>query len=373
MDWKKNKKLQDKAIKVLKKITDAGFSAYIVGGFVRDTKLKRIATDIDITTNAKPKDIREIFKNNYCTTEEYGSITVEVQGVYFEITTFRKEISYEDNRKPVEFIYIDTLEEDLKRRDFRINTLCMDKTGKIIDYLNAQQDLEDKIIHTVGEAKQKLREDSLRILRAIRFATVLDFKLSEEVKVAILENRYLLKSLSYERKKEELEKIFTSKNVENGIRLLLELGLDEYLELPKLKELSYVKDLCGIWALLNPEKYPFSKNEKELMKKIKAAYQEANLQDSLTLYQYDLYTIMVASDMKNYNKKEMIKKYNRLPIHKRSDLAIKGEEIIALLSIEKGPIINEILTDLETQVLRKSIKNKNLDLKKYIVKHYKKC
>lgn len=369
---KKQRRLQENALKVLKKIEDYGYKAYIVGGFVRDLKLKRKTLDVDIATNATPKELKEIFKDNFLPHEEYGSIAVGIQGIYYEITTFRKEITYKDNRKPIEFDYIDNLEEDLQRRDFIINTLCMDKSGKIIDHLGAMKDIKEKTIRTVGNSNDKFNQDVLRILRAIRFATVLNFKLSDEIKKAILENKYLLKNLSLDRKKKELEKIFTSKNVKYGIDLILELGLDEYLELPKLKDLTYFGDLCGIWSYLEPNDYPFTKNERQIISKIKSASGK-DLKNPLVLYEYDPYILMVAADMSNQNKKEVLKRYSHLPIKSRKELELDGEEIMKLLSIEEGPLIKEILKDIETQVLRKKVKNKKLDLKKYVVKHYKKC
>lgn len=373
MNKRNIEKRKEKALKMLKKLESEGYQAYIVGGFVRDLKLKRETLDIDITTNATPKKLREIFQEACLPKEEYGSITVYFEGIYFEITTFRKEIMYKDNRRPVEFKYIDNLEEDLLRRDFLMNTLCMDKTGKIIDKLGAVKDIEKKVIHTVGNANEKLKEDALRILRAIRFATVLNFKLSDEVRNAILEHKHLIKNLSYERKKQELEKIFTSPNAKYGINLIKELGLIEYLELKNLEYLTYYGDLCGIWTLLDTKNYPFTKNEKELMRKIESALLEEDLKNPLTLYKYDLYPLMVASDIRKLSKKEITKRHNHLPIHNRSDLEITTEEILKLLEIEQGPILKQIYEDLERQVLMKRLKNKNLDLKKYVVKHYKKC
>ena len=161
--------MYNSAIKVLKMLEEHGFKAYIVGGFVRDLIINRKSSDIDICTNAKPKEIKEIFKNVILKKEQYGSVTLVINQVTFEITTFRKDLKYENNRLPVKIKYINSLQEDLKRRDFTMNTICMDSNGNIIDMLNAKADLENKIIKTVGPARVKLSEDSLRILRAIRF------------------------------------------------------------------------------------------------------------------------------------------------------------------------------------------------------------
>ena len=205
--------MYNSAIKVLKMLEEHGFKAYIVGGFVRDLIINRKSSDIDICTNAKPKEIKEIFKNVILKKEQYGSVTLVINQVTFEITTFRK---------------------DLKRRDFTMNTICMDSNGNIIDMLNAKADLENKIIKTVGPARVKLSEDSLRILRAIRFSTILDFDLDKDLIKYIVKYKKLLRKLSYYRKKEELDKIFSSPNKKKGINLFIELDLFDDLDILRL-------------------------------------------------------------------------------------------------------------------------------------------
>ena len=238
------------ALKIINKLEENGYIAYIVGGFVRDYILGINSTDVDIATTATPKEIMEIFQLNALPKEEYGSITLYIKNDRFEITTFRKEIKYLNNRKPIEFEYINSLLEDLNRRDFTINTLCMDKNGNIIDLLGGKKDIEKKIINTVGDSNYKFSQDSLRILRAIRFATNLNFSLSEEVKSAIINNKSLLRKLSFSRKKQELDKIFSSKNSKYGVDLLLELKLDEDLEIYNLDRINLNNDIIGIWASL---------------------------------------------------------------------------------------------------------------------------
>ena len=161
----------EKALEVLKKLNENGYEAYIVGGFVRDTLLNRKTNDIDICTSATPKEILEIFDNVMVSDMQYGSVVVAYKGYNFDITTFRKEIKYEGNRKPVKIKYIKNIKKDLLRRDFTINTLCMNSSGEIIDKLNISNDLENKKLKTVGNPKYRIKEDSLRILRCIRFAT----------------------------------------------------------------------------------------------------------------------------------------------------------------------------------------------------------
>jgi len=363
----------DIALKLLSELTSRSYKAYIVGGFVRDYILGIDSNDIDITTNATPKEIKEIFEDSCLPNEDYGSVTVVWRGVRFEITTFRKEIEYLNNRKPVEIRYIDDLMTDLLRRDFTINTICMDSDGNILDYLDGRKDIDNRIINTVGDAKDKFIEDSLRILRAIRFATILNFELSDEVKRAIIDTRYLLKKLSYYRKKSELEKIFTSPNKNNGIKLLLELGLDKELELPKLKELSETEttSLIGIWSFLNvTDKYPFNKNELDLIKNINKVY-ELNNMDPYTLYKYGLYVNSVAGEMKGMDIKKITEAYANLKIHSSSDINIDSGTIMDILHKKPGKYLKDIYDDLENKILYRQLKNDNAIIRNYILENYK--
>ena len=362
--------MQEKALKVLEEITNKGYKAYIVGGFVRDYLLGIESNDIDITTNATPKELQEIFEDSIIDLSDYGSVTVMIKNIRYEITTFRKEIKYIDNRKPVEIEYIDDLYEDLKRRDFVINTICMDKNGDIIDFLNGQEDLSKRVIETVGKAREKLEEDSLRILRAIRFATNLDFELSEEIKEAIPEVKHLLKNLSYNRKKEELDKIFASANVKKGIELLLHFNLDKELELKRLSEVKNTDSLISVWSILNVvDIYPFTSSEKELIEDINKALPLNNC-DPMALYKYGLYVNSVAGAIKGMDKKEITKSYNILIIHSRKDIEITSEEIMEILNKEPGKYLKTIYKDLEEEILYSRLQNNKEEIKKYIKSKY---
>lgn len=360
----------NEACELLKEITNHGYKAYIVGGFSRDYLLNIKSNDIDITTNATPKELQEIFKDAVLSTTDYGSITVMQKKIRYEITTFRKEIKYINNRKPIEIEYIDDLVEDLKRRDFTINSICIDENGQIIDFLGGQDDLKSKIIKTIGNAKERFEEDCLRILRAIRFATNLDFSLSDEVVEAILATKYLLKKLSYNRKKEELDKIFASQNVKNGIDLLLKFGLDKELELENLKNINNTDSLISVWSMLNVvDIYPFTSSEKELIKDINKVMDKDNL-DPYVLYNYGLYVNSVAGTIKNIDRKIITETYNNLPIHSKSDIAITSEKIMELLHKEPGKYIKDIYNNIEQEILYNRLENKEKKLEDYIENKY---
>ncbi len=358
------------SLKLLKKIEAQGFKAYIVGGFVRDYLLKRPSLDVDIATNATPMDIKQIFKDIFIPKVEYGSVTVFYHNIRFEITTFRRELSYINNRKPVEFEYINDLLEDLSRRDFIINTICMDSDGKIIDLLNGQKDLDNKIINTVGSSYDKFEEDSLRILRAIRFATILNFSLSDEIKEAVKKTKHHLSTLSYQRKKEELDKIFSSKNATYGVSLLKELGLDKELEIYNLDDIKLGVDIIGVWSSLDiSDNYPFSKNEKELIKKIRDVIKLDNLNNEV-LYHYGLYVNSVAGAIKGIDKKKITEKFDKLPITNKSDINITSKEIMDILHKNGGAYLKDIYNNLTTLILNGKLDNDNEILKKYVVNNY---
>ena len=215
------------AIEILSEINELGYEAYIVGGYCRDLYLGNFSDDIDICTNAKYDDLKDYFS---ITKGNFGSMVLKYEDYKFEVTTFRKEGEYDKNRFPKKVEFVDTLEEDLKRRDFIINTLCIDKNGEFIDLLGAKDDLDNKIIKCVGICDYKISQDILRSLRAIRFATILNFKIDDELKESIKKYSYLLANLSDKRKKEEIDKILNSDNKEYGLSLMKELGLDLYLK-----------------------------------------------------------------------------------------------------------------------------------------------
>lgn len=359
------------ALKFLKQINDSGFTAYIVGGFVRDHILGIESSDIDINTNATPKDIKLIFEDSCLPSEDYGSVTVIKWGVRFEITTFREEVNYIDNRRPGEVRYINDLKKDLLRRDFTINAICMDKDGNIIDLLNGKEDIDKRIIRTIGCATERFEEDCLRILRAIRFATILDFDLDEDVRSAIKEKKFLLKKLSYYRKREELDKIFASSNAKKGIRMLLDFELDEELELPNLDKVNETDNLIGIWSVLDvTDKYPFNSNELSLIKNIKEAIKLNNF-DPMALYSYGLYVNTVAGEIKGLDKKKITESYVNIPIHSRRDLAVTSEDILISLNKEPGKYLKEIFEDIIYQVLYRRLPNEKEVILDYIVDKYK--
>jgi len=352
-------------IKVLEKINSNDFEAYVVGGYPRDIYLGRKSSDVDICTNATPKDIKDIFKNVILPNNEYGSVTVIYNKVRFEITTYRKDLKYINNRIPSKVKYTDDLFEDLRRRDFTINTLCMNSNGEIIDVLGIKDDIDSRLIKTVGDAKSKISEDSLRILRAIRFATILDFELDKDLKKAIKKYGYLLQKLSYYRKKEELNKIFSSVNIEKGLKLIKELDLDKYLELKNLDNLVITPSTINIWAQLDvTDTYTFTNNDKDTIIKVNEV-RNKELTDYV-LYKYGLYICSLATEFKAISKKDIIERYNNLSIHSKSDINITVQEICEVLDKKAGSFIKDVYAKLEEYIVLNKLENDNKKIKEFI-------
>lgn len=360
--------MYENAIEVLKILEKNNYKAYIVGGFPRDLYLKRKSSDVDICTNARPKDLTNIFDDTKITNIEYGCVIVKHKGTLFALTTFRSDNKYKDNRKPESINYVDDLLEDLNRRDFIINTMCIDANENVIDLLDAKKDIDKKLIRTVGQSDKKIEEDSLRILRAIRFATTLNFKLDEELKEAMKKYKSNLKHLSYTRKKEELEKIFSSPNNKYGIKLLKELELEEPLEL-KL-DINITQSSLGIWAQIKNFNYPFTRQEKETITQINQTLND-NILDPNILYKKGLYISSLVGEIKNISKKDILEIYNKMQIHDRMEINIEPLEICDYLNIEPSSILNHILKDLEDNIINNKLKNEKEIIKNYLNKYKK--
>ena len=354
---------------ILKTLEKKGFESYIVGGYVRDHLMGKTSLDVDIATLARPKEVMEIFSKNNPVSFEYGNVSFEKDDYTFDITTFRKDIKYTGNRKPEKIVYIDSFKEDLERRDFTINSIAMDSDGNIIDVYDGQSDIKKKVIKSVLDPDKKLEEDFLRILRAIRFATIFKFKLDSDLKKAIIKHKDLLKNLSYERKKEELNKIFTSKHKKYGVKLLNDLGLIEVLELKDLKYVFHTNDIIGMWSVITDADYAFTKYEKEIMEKVRNLMKE-NLHNKYIQYQYGCYALTLASDLKKNNTKRLIQSYDKLPIKDRDELDINAEEICEILGRDPDSFLKTIFDDLERLVVSGKLKNKKEKIENYIRQSY---
>lgn len=229
------------ANRILELLQSAGYEAYFVGGSVRNELIaeieskmypgmqqKRIwVTDIDVTTNALPEDVKRVFSNMKVieTGIKHGTVTVmlplddsEADFMPIEITTYRTETGYSDGRHPDKVEFTSCIEEDLARRDFTVNAMAMDLNGKIVDPFGGEADLRKRVIKCVGDPDERFREDALRIMRALRFAAVLDFEIEPETKAALFRNKHMLVNISSERIFTEFKKLLVGKNAGDVIR-----------------------------------------------------------------------------------------------------------------------------------------------------------
>lgn len=207
---------------------DNGFKAYLVGGAVRDIFLNKEASDWDVTTNATPQDVIKMFKFVVPTGIEHGTVTVHFMKTEIEVTTFRTETGYSDGRHPDSVNYAATIEEDLQRRDFTINSIAVDlSNGRIVDPFHGRKDIKRKIIRTVGNPHERFMEDGLRPVRALRFSSKLGFEIEDKTfeEIRKKEIKEKIKSISVERFRDEFMKIMESPKPSIGLRLLEETGI----------------------------------------------------------------------------------------------------------------------------------------------------
>lgn len=235
---KKQKQTERKlAEKIVKKLRKGGYEAYFAGGCVRDIVMRRDPKDFDIATTANPNEIESLFEQTIDIGKKFGVITVRLEGINFEVATFRKERDYVDGRRPSHVTFCSP-EEDAKRRDFTVNGLFYDPAKKrIIDFVGGKKDIKKKIIRTIGNPKKRFDEDKLRIIRAIRFATSLNFKIERKTWNEIKKHSKQIKRVSVERIRDELIRIFTQPNADRGLDLLYKSGILKVIlpEIAKMK------------------------------------------------------------------------------------------------------------------------------------------
>ena len=219
------------------------YEAYMVGGCVRDSILGVEPKDYDITTSAKPEETISLFEKTIPTGLKHGTITVIINSTPYEVTTFRTEGTYLDNRRPSSVDFVTDIKEDLSRRDFTINALAYNENTGLIDYFNGVNDIKNKIIRCVGDADKRFKEDALRMLRAIRFSCQLTFDIEENTLKAIKDNYKLIENISFERIRDEICKILISPNPSRGLELLKDTNLLELI-LPEINSLVDFSPKC---------------------------------------------------------------------------------------------------------------------------------
>ena len=275
-------------------IYENGYEAFMVGGCVRDSILNLKPSDYDITTNAKPKEIINIFKNYKIidTGIKHGTVSIILNNNIYEITTYRIEGEYENNRRPKNVQFTSNIEEDLRRRDFTINAMAYNEKFGIVDKFNGLEDLQKRVIKTVGNPDERFEEDGLRMVRAIRFSSKLGFSIDENTLNSIYKNSYIIKNISIERINDEFTKILVSDNPQN-ITLLYKTRIFEHL---------------GIHCNLNGYYYKLLENNINILRSC-----DNNLLDRLIMLEYLISNEILKIIDKNEKYKyycENIKKIN---------------------------------------------------------------
>ncbi len=286
------------------------------------------------------------------------------------MTTFRIEGDYEF-RRPTKVEYVTDVLTDLKRRDFTVNAICLDSKGNIYDPLHGFQDLQNRLIRVIGEPAVKFNDDPLRVMRALRFAIMYDFEIEQSALEYILEHKELIKKISYDRKKRELDKILLSKKAKRGLQYLKELGLLEVLEISFDDNFRTNYDIIGSWSELEfSPNYPFTKLEKKRIALLREIVKKKTVNRE-TIFEAGLYDSLVAGDILRIEREDILKIYDELPIRNDSELAIDGERIKSILNIPTGPLIKEIKKDLLREVISGNLPNRDKELEEYIKEKWK--
>lgn len=384
---------------ILEKLHSAGYEAYYVGGAVRDYLLKREIGDIDIATSAKPFEVQKLFERTIDVGADHGTIIVLHRDTTYEVTTYRTETEYEDFRRPKNVEYITSLKEDLRRRDFTINAMAMNVDGLIQDYFNGESHLKAKLIQTVGSPSERFTEDALRMLRAVRFVSQLEFTLCSETKAAIKEHVHLLKVISVERKTIEIEKLLKGVNQKCALEIIVETNMNTYLpglemkqqELTKLSNynLLLLETKEEIWTLFTYCMAPtsiqtFLRNWKLPVKLIKAVEKNINYLyklnkkswTDLLLYEVGHETAVSVERIRSVitdpitvddNVKRIENAILQLPIQSRDHLAITGHDIIQYMNQSPGPWVSKAIIEVEKAIVTNQLENNRSAIKEWLI------
>lgn len=396
----------EKASYLLDQLEKAGYEAYFVGGSVRDTLLALPIHDVDIASSATPDEVEAVFDHTIDLGKEHGTILVMYEKEGYEITTFRTEGDYSDNRRPDQVFFVRNLKEDTLRRDFTINALAFDKNGQLYDYHNGQEDLQKKLIRAVGNPKKRFEEDALRMFRAVRFATQLGFEIEKETFNALKELAPTIKFISMERNRVEFSKYLTGQYFKSHYHYLVDSQLLTYLPVfdneSQLEEIfqhlaedsAYYMERGAelteelAWCLLTLHMGLTIKQVKTFLKQwthsnafittvvhlrlLYDNYQENKQWSNEIVYQYTKEELYLMEEYLNLtHQKESytaLLQKEKLPIQKRQDILINGKDIMELLNMTKGSaLIGQLLLQVEQQILNYQLKNNPKDIKQFIL------
>ncbi|WP_406686850.1 CCA tRNA nucleotidyltransferase [Rossellomorea vietnamensis] len=384
------------AVPVLKKLEKAGFEAYFVGGSVRDYLLGRTINDVDIATSAYPEEVKAVFRKTVDIGIEHGTVLVLEEGREYEITTFRTESSYTDYRRPDKVEFIRSLDGDLKRRDFTMNSMAMDGDGTIIDPYHGREDIQNGLIRTVGSPEMRFTEDALRMMRAVRFVSQLGFNLESTTLISLSDHSKLLAHIAVERKTMEFEKTLAGRWKREGLNLLVDTGL--YKELPFLSgyrtQLKAFADLPGLdslnkdqaWLVLltyigEEDMLAFLKGWRLPTKMIRLRSKELDiLKERHTgwtktlLYRAGLDAALNVEKVygclepsSDFSVERVMEQYRKLAISSRQELDVTGTDLMVWADQKGGPWVKERLLEIESAIINETIPNDKEEIRRWLV------
>lgn len=351
---------------VLEKLIQSGHTAYIVGGCVRDFLLGKIPDDFDVTTSATPQEVISLFDKTIPTGLKHGTVTVMLDNTPIEVTTFRTENGYADNRRPDSVEFVTDVREDLSRRDFTVNAMAYNKHEGLIDLFGGANDLNNKILRTVGDSETRFREDALRILRLFRFAATLGFEIEENTLVSAIDCAHLLQNVSRERIFTELKKAVLGDNFRVFEQLILCGGL-EFLNINKLPNFEKIKKhknnplICLYLSLDSKslEALKPSNHEREFflmfdrLAKATTPQTDADIKEMLNVA--EIKTLKSYFEYREWDTLKIDKIISSGEPYKISHLKIDGKALIGLGY--KGEQIGKILEHLRRVVINEPHKN----------------
>ncbi|WP_214691899.1 MULTISPECIES: CCA tRNA nucleotidyltransferase [unclassified Exiguobacterium] len=360
------------AKQIIETIERHGGEAYIVGGAVRDYVLGNLPDDIDLATSLFPEEVMTLFPKSVPTGIEHGTVTVIIDHHPFEVTTFRSEGSYSDSRRPDHVALGVSLEEDMLRRDFTMNAMAF-HDGQVVDLFGGQHDLDERIIRTVGSPFERFGEDALRIMRALRFMSQLDFTLHEELRHAANALSHKLEQIAMERIAIEFEKLLTGPAYRKALAEMVELGIHRHLPNVTTELMQRVQqddrtpvNAVSGWAIF----LYHAKDEAWLLpwKRSNAIKREARVLaqlcetglDVMTVYTTDEGTLSTYFKMNGEPDRSRELKES-LPIQSRQELKFNGRDALELGAT--GEAIKHLLLDLERRVISQEIPNHGTVLK----------
>jgi len=374
---------------VLTIFNDHGYEAYFVGGFVRDFLLGIPSMDIDIATSATPEEVTALFEKTKNTGAKFGTVTVLFGDFAFEVTTFRTDGVYSDSRHPQEVRFSKTLAEDLVRRDFTVNALAMDNKGQIHDLCGGMTDLQDRLIRAIGLPDQRFQEDALRILRAFRFVSKLDFTIEPATLASIRRNHPLLANISIERIMQEFKYILSHPHAAKAFRLMIDTNVPETI--PALAEgIAFLSrqqtcplDHFQFYALsfyLHQseigEEWRFSNKERQIIEQLVTLLEvtETDRFNAELVYAYGRELCLRANEIGRLLRPDSDQESrimaidNALPIRKTCDLAFKGQDLLEITDVKDARLIGEVVSDLVLMVITNQLPNEYKALKTYAMK-----